>query len=203
MIVFCLKEGETDKTRIEKIVKHLIGGAFSPPCSSTEYNTTGSGLASIGAVQQQTTDATVCRAQCTLDATCVSYQIETSGTSIICWFQRSSANLQNRYSRPNVIEYIKYCANPTTSVSTTVHPLEVSKWVDDVSCRLLAGERDGSVVQMRAESNISLAIIYAEYMMRCLRVHINTCVRRLKRINSLFGYDGCFKSMNEEHKDIN
>ncbi|ESO11760.1 hypothetical protein HELRODRAFT_166789 [Helobdella robusta] len=57
-----------------------------------------------------------------------------------------------------------------------------------------AGRRDGSVVQMLAELNISMAIIYSAYMMRCLRVHINTCVRRVKRINSLCGEDDSFIS---------
>ncbi|ESO09151.1 hypothetical protein HELRODRAFT_169095 [Helobdella robusta] len=123
------RPGVTEYTKIcQTSTSSVTTTTVSPPCSSTEYNTTGSGLASIGAVQQQTTDATVCRAQCTLDATCVSYQIETSGTSIICWFQRSSANLQNRYSRPNVIEYIKYCANPTTSVSTISPPCSSTEY---------------------------------------------------------------------------
>ncbi|ESO02762.1 hypothetical protein HELRODRAFT_174168 [Helobdella robusta] len=50
--------------------------------------------------------------------------------------------------------------------------------------------------------SISMSIIYSAYMMRCLRVLINTCVRRVKKINSLCGEDGCFKSMDEDTKNM-
>ncbi|ESO07530.1 hypothetical protein HELRODRAFT_170072 [Helobdella robusta] len=95
-------------------------------------------------------------------------------------------------------EFLQVHLGSRPPANPVVHPFEAGKWVDDVSCRMLAGE----VAQMRAESNISMAIIYSAYMIRWLRVHINTCVRRVKRINSPCGEDGCFKSMVEEMKNI-
>ncbi|ESO06738.1 hypothetical protein HELRODRAFT_184677 [Helobdella robusta] len=42
-----------------------------------------------------------------------------------------------------------------------VHLSKVGKWEDDIF-----GPGDGSVVQMRAESNVSMAIIYSAHMIR-------------------------------------
>ncbi|ESN93022.1 hypothetical protein HELRODRAFT_165177 [Helobdella robusta] len=111
-------------------------------------------------------------------------------------------------TRVRILQFLQIHPGSRPPVNPAVHPFEVGKWVDDVSCCMLTGEMARwfkcslSQTQMLAESNISMAIIYSAYMMRCLRVHINTCVRRVKRITAFVAKDGCFKSIDEEKKNF-
>ncbi|ESO04022.1 hypothetical protein HELRODRAFT_173091 [Helobdella robusta] len=75
-------------------------------------------------------------------------------------------------TRVRILQFLQVYPGSQPSANPAVHLFE------DVSCRMLAGEM-AQWFKCSLSQNISMAIIYSAYMMRCLRVNINTCVRRV------------------------
>ncbi|ESO04387.1 hypothetical protein HELRODRAFT_172769 [Helobdella robusta] len=64
------------------------------------------------------------------------------------------------------IVFLKIHPDSRPTTNSAVHRFEAGKWVDDVICRLLTGEM-AQWFKCSLSQNISMAIIYSAYTMRC------------------------------------